>query len=205
MVYGYLRVSTEEQDNNKFKSDILKYANDKKLGSVIWIEEKISGVKDFKKRELGGLLDRVKKNDVIIIPELSRLSRSIKQIYEIIELCREKGVDIHILKQAIVVNGSGELNITTKIMLNTFSMIAELERDFISLRTKEALKERKKRGVVLGRRKGTGLKLQGQEDKIKDYLALKIPVSTIAKLLNVSRLTVRNYIKSQIQDRINKE
>lgn len=143
MVYGYLRVSTIEQNNEKFKTEILHYTNERKLGSVKWIDEKISGAKDWKNRELGRLVERLKKSDVIIVPELSRLARSISQIYEIIEAVRVKGGILHILKQNMIIDGTTELSLNTKVMLNAFSLMSELERDFIRLRTKEALMEKK--------------------------------------------------------------
>ena len=195
MVYGYLRVSTIEQNNEKFKTEILHYTNERKLGSVKWIDEKISGAKDWKNRELGRLVERLKKSDVIIVPELSRLARSISQTYQIIEAVRVKGGILHILKQNIIIDGTTELSLNTKVMLNTFSLMDELERDFIRLRTKEALMVKKNKGVKLGRREGSGLKLEGRDDEIKKYLNMGMSIALTARVMGVNRGTLISYIE----------
>ena len=201
--YGYLRVSTIDQDNEKFKNNIYRYANEKELGTVVFVEEKVSGTKDWKKRALGTLIENAKVNDVIIVPELSRLARSIPQIYEIISICREKSIWLHIIKQNIILNGKDD--ITTKIMVSTFSLVAELERDFISLRTKEALAVKKAQGVILGRPKGKGKsKLDKYADQIKEYRELGLSYNKIATNLvkmtdleNVNSQSVANWVGKQ--------
>ncbi|NQT60124.1 MAG: recombinase family protein [Bacteroidetes bacterium] len=193
-VYGYLRVSTVDQDNDKFKNDILSYANDKKLGHIQFVEEKVSGIKNWKERALGKLINQALENDIIIVPELSRLARSIPQIYEIIATCQEGNIWLHIIKQNIIINGSND--ITTKIMVSTFSLIAELERDFISLRTKEALAQKKKDGVKLGRPKGLGKsKLDAYADKIKGYRELGLSYAKIAN--NLEKKTALKKVNPQ--------
>jgi DNA invertase Pin-like site-specific DNA recombinase len=193
-VYGYLRVSTVDQDNDKFKNDILSYANDKKLGHVLFVEEKVSGIKNWKERALGKLINQAIENDIIIVPELSRLARSIPQIYEIIATCQEGNIWLHIIKQNIIINGSND--ITTKIMVSTFSLIAELERDFISLRTKEALAQKKKDGVKLGRPKGIGKsKLDAYADKIKGSRELGLSYAKIAN--NLEKKTALKKVNPQ--------
>lgn len=193
-IYGYLRVSTVDQDNDKFKNDILSYANDKKLGHVLFVEEKVSGIKNWKERALGKLINQALENDIIIVPELSRLARSIPQIYEIIATCQEGNIWLHIIKQNIIINGSND--ITTKIMVSTFSLIAELERDFISLRTKEALAQKKKDGVKLGRPKGLGKsKLDAYADKIKGYRELGLSYAKIAN--NLEKKTALKKVNPQ--------
>ena len=201
MTYGYLRVSTLEQDNEKFKSQILSYSNEKKLGNVEFVEEKISGTKDWHNRELGKLIHRAKANDVIIVPELSRLARSIPQIYEIIAVCQEKEVWLHIIKQNMIINGKNDM--TTKIMISTFSLIAELERDFISIRTQEALAKKKADGVKLGRPRGTGKsKLDKYGSQIKEWRMLGLSYAKIAKNLvemtgleKVNPQSVKNWVE----------
>ena len=127
----------------------------------------------------------------MIVPELSRLARSIPQIYEIIQFCVDNKIGLHILKQNIIVNG--KMDMQTKIMINVFSMVAELERDFISLRTKEALAARKAAGVQLGRPRGS--KLDERKAEIDNYLSLGINKSAIAKLLGVSRSSLYHYLE----------
>ena len=97
-VIGYLRVSTLDQDLEKNKSDILKLANDKKLGHVEWLEEKVSGPKDWRKRKLGGALKNLKAGDTILVSELSRLGRSTLQILEIMQICKEREISVHAVK-----------------------------------------------------------------------------------------------------------
>jgi len=197
-VIGYLRVSTIEQDNEKFKSEILHYANAHKMGTVQWVEEKISGTKDWKKRALGQLLIQSHSGDCIIVSELSRLARSIKAIYDIIEFCQSKHIDLHVLKQQLIIQQ--ELNITTKVMINTFAMVAELERDFISLRTKEALQNRKRQGYSLGRPKGSSSsKLDAFSDEILSMVSQGVTKKKIAAKYNITYQALYNWMKVQDQ------
>jgi putative DNA-invertase from lambdoid prophage Rac len=201
MTYGYLRVSTIEQDNEKFKNEILRYGNEKSLGKIEFVEEKISGTKDWKKRELGKLIEKAETNDTIIVPELSRLARSVPQIYEIISECQKKEVWLHIIKQNMIINGKNDM--TTKIMISTFSLIAELERDFVSIRTKEALAKKKADGVKLGRPKGTGKsKLDKYGEQIKEWRKLGLSFPKIANnlvkmtdLVKVNPQSVANWLE----------
>ncbi len=149
---GYLRVSTAEQDLDKNKAEILALANDKKLGNVDWVEEKVSGVKDWRKRKFGEVFSTLGKGDAVIVSELSRLGRSTLQILEIMKEAKEKEIAVHAVKGGWSLNGTME----SKIVLTMFAMISEIERDLISQRTKEGLRARKAAGVVLGRPKGPG-------------------------------------------------
>lgn len=193
-VYGYLRVSTIDQDNGKFEDAILRYANEKKLGNVEFVEEKVSGTKKIQDRELGSLLDTLENGDVIIVNELSRISRSITGIYEFINLCQEKGVEVHALKQNIVIGNDNDLS--TKIMLNTFSLISEIERDFISMRTKEALAVRKASGVKLGRPKGVygKSKLDPYKEEIWGLRSLGLSYAKIGIKYGANPQTVKNWL-----------
>lgn len=193
-VYGYLRVSTLDQDNDKFKLELLDYANRNDLGQIEFVEEKVTGKKNWKDRKLGELLNDSSSGDTILVPELSRLARSIAQIYEIIEYSRKKKLSIHILKQNMKIN-SDHIDMTTKVMLSTFSMIAELERDFISIRTKEALSAKKKQGVQLGRPKGKGKsRLDPFKDEILELLRIGVSKNKIALRYNISYVALHNWI-----------
>ena len=90
--YAYLRVSTIDQNTEKNKMDVLKFVNDKKLGNVEFVEEQISGKSNFKNRQLGALLERMEKGVILIVPELSRIARSITQIFEVIDITKQKGI-----------------------------------------------------------------------------------------------------------------
>ena len=149
---GYLRVSTSEQDIKKNKADILYFANDKNFGKVQWIEETVSGATSWKNRKVKGVIDKLKSDDRIITPELSRLGRSTLEVLEILKVAKDKGINVYSVKEGLELNGS----IQSKIMSTMLALFAELERDFISKRTKEALKARKAAGVKLGRPKGPG-------------------------------------------------
>jgi DNA invertase Pin-like site-specific DNA recombinase len=180
---GYLRVSTIDQDLEKNKHDILDFANDKDFGKVEWVEEKVSGKISWKERKIKGVIDDLNEGDRLIVPELSRLGRSMLEIMEILAVAKEKGIHIYDIK------GNWELNgtIQSKVMAMVFSIAAEIERDLISSRTKEALQARKAAGVKLGRPKGPGKsKLDPYKEEIialmktgstKTYLARKYETS----------------------------
>ena len=134
--------------------------------------------------------------NILLVPELSRLARSISQIYEIIEYSQDKGLSIHVLKQNMKILPD-HLDMTTKVMLSTFAMIAELERDFISIRTKEALSAKKKQGVQLGRPKGKGKsRLDPFKDEILELVRIGVPKNKIAARYSISYVALNNWLKS---------
>lgn len=149
---AYLRVSTNEQDLEKNKADILHFANDRKLGNVEWVEEKVSGKISWHKRKIGQIIGELSKGDNLIVSELSRLGRSMLQCMEILSIATEKGINVYAVKGDWKLDNS----IQSKIVAMAFSMAAEIERDLISSRTKEALAARKRSGKPLGRPKGSG-------------------------------------------------
>lgn len=193
--YGYLRVSTINQSNEKFKDDILRYANSNKLGNVEWVEEKVSGKVDWRKRSLGELVDGMNCGDVLIVPELSRLGRSISMIFQIVEACQAKGIEIHALKQNMVIKGASK-DITTTVLLSTMALCSELERDFIAIRTKEALAVKKAQGVKLGRPTGVGKsKLDEYAAEIQAFKATGSTLTWIAKKYNTTPITVSRWLE----------
>lgn len=195
---GYLRVSTEEQDLEKNKADILKLANDKGIGPVEWVEEKVSGIKDWRKRKLGGVITDLRSGDTIIVSELSRLGRSTLQILEIMKLAKEKDIAVHAVKGGWTLNGT----IESKIVLNMFAMIAEIERDLISERTKEALRARKAAGVILGRPKGPGKsKLDKYREEIIALLKNGATQAYIAKRYSTTPPNLHNWLKKHKIDK----
>ena len=198
--FGYLRVSTVDQDNGKFEAEILKYANSNDLGRVEFIEEKISGTKDWRSRKLGELITLCKAGDVIIVPELSRLSRSITQIYEIITECQKRGCDLHILKQNLIIRNRNDM--TTKVMLSTFSLVDELEREFISIRAKEALKAKRLGGTRLGRPKTKmgKSKLDMYKDEVIAFYKTGSSFKWIANKYGVTNVTVSSWIRRHCPD-----
>ena len=149
---GYLRVSTAEQDLEKNKAEILHLANDKGLGQVEWVEEKVSGKVSWKKREIGRIIHDLNEGDNLIVSELSRFGRSTFQCLEILKIGTDKKINIYAVK------GNWQLDdsVQSKVMATMFAVFAEIERDLISLRTKEALAAKKAQGIKLGRPKGSG-------------------------------------------------
>lgn len=188
---GYLRVSTDGQDLEKNKADILTLANEKKLFPVEWVEEKVSGTKDWRKRKLGEIMDVLKDGDTIIVSELSRLGRSTLQILEAMREAKEKGIAVHAVKGGWSLNGTME----SKIVLQVLAMVAEIERDLISERTKEGLRARKAAGVILGRPKGPGKsKLDPHRADIIEDLQRGVTKTRIAKRYGTSPENLHNWI-----------
>ncbi len=191
-IFAYLRVSTLEQNTEKNKIDILKFANINKLGNVEFIEEQISGKTNFKERKLGQLLVRMSKNDILIVPELSRLARSITQIFEIIDITKQKGIRLYAIKENF---SNSEQSITSTVTSTIFALIAQIERELISIRTKEALQARKLVGIKLGRPKGKGKsKLDEYKSDILKLVELKVPKTIIAKQYKTSIPNLYNFL-----------
>ena len=192
--YAYLRVSTIEQNTEKNKLDVLKFANSKKLGNVEFIEEQISGKANFKNRQLGALLEKMKKGDVLIVPELSRIARSITQIFEVIDITKQKGIILYSIKEDF---SNNDKSITSTVTTTIFALVAQIERDLISLRTKEALQSKKAQGVKLGRPKGKGKsKLDEYKDEILKLVELKVPKTIIARQYNTSTANLHRFLNS---------
>ena len=190
-VIGYLRVSTIDQDTEKNKADVLHFANDRKLGPVEWIEEKVSGTKDWKKRKLGEVLETLREGDIIITPELSRLGRSTLQVLEVIKTAKEKGISVHAIKGGWSLNGSME----SKVLLTVFAMVAEIERDLISARTKEGMAARKASGVKMGRPKGPGKsKLDKYRPEIEALLSNGSSKKFVSKRYDCTEATLYNWL-----------
>lgn len=189
---AYLRVSTLDQNLEKNKADILHLANNKNLGMVEFIEEKVSGKVPWKKRKIGPLLTELEKGDIILLSEFSRLGRSMLECMEIISLAVEKGIRIYTVK------GSWQLDdtIQSKVMAMVFSMAAEIERDLISKRTKEALQSMRLSGVRLGRPKGPGKsKLDAFRPEIEALLNNGSSQKFIAGRYKVTESTLSNWMK----------
>jgi len=189
---AYLRVSTTDQDLEKNKADILHLANDKGLGQVEWVEEHVSGRVSWRKRKLATLLDRLQSGDTLIVSELSRLGRSMLECMEILSIASQKGVYLYAVKGNWQLDGT----IQSKIMAMAFAMAAEIERDLISQRTKEALAARKRAGKKLGRPKGTGKsKLDKYRPEIEALLANGATQKFIAHRYNTTEANLSRWLK----------
>ena len=155
MIFGYIRVSTADQSIDSQKNLISRYLIDKRLHMDEWIELEMSSRKTLEQRKITNLFEKLSKGDMVIVSELSRLGRSIKEVLQIIEtLLEEKQCRLVLVKQHLDVDPTNRKDMTNKILLTIFSMMAELERDFISERTKEGLRARKAKGIILGKPKG---------------------------------------------------
>ena len=189
---AFLRVSTVDQDTEKNKIEILQFVNKMQLGNVEFIEEKISGTVDYKKRKLGVLLKSMNKNDVLIVPELSRIARSITQILEVIKITKDKGIILYSLKENFCNNDN---SITATVTSTIFALVAQIERELISLRTREALHARKLANIKLGRPNGKGKsKLDIYKEDIFKLLSLNVPKTIIAKQYGCSVGNLYNFL-----------
>ena len=190
----YLRVSTDEQDVENQKHGIMGYVEARGLTPVEEIRDTASGSADWRKRAIGQIIERASEGDVIIVSEVSRLARSTLQTLEIMQEAVKKGVSIHITKNQIVMDGSMQATITATVL----GLAAEIEREFISARTKEGLARRKAEGKTLGRPKGSKskyLKLDDHRKAIERYLSIGVSKRSIAKICGVSHMTLYDYIR----------
>ena len=191
-VYAYIRVSTDSQETENQRYEVLKYANEKKLGNVEIVEETISGKKSWKKRQLGNLVDELQEGDILIITELSRLGRSMLEIMELLSILLRKGVELHVVKNRQILKD----DLQSKVFAMAFSIAAEIERELISQRTREALQRRKAEGKPLGRPKGSySSKLDRYREQIEELLSKGVSISSIAKIIEAPYSTVYSYVQ----------
>ncbi len=198
MIYAYIRVSTDKQSVENQRFEILKYVDEKKIHVDKWIEETISGSKKVNERKLGKLLKKMEKEDILIVTELSRIGRSLMEVMSILHQCMEQDIKVFTTK----INERYELgnNISSQVLAFAFGLSAQIERDMISQRTKEALARKKSEGMILGRPKGSQskeTKLTGKEEEIRGLLQKKVSITTIGRILGVHRLTVDRFVKNK--------
>jgi DNA invertase Pin-like site-specific DNA recombinase len=189
---AYLRVSTIDQDIEKNKADILHLANDKSLGKVHFIEERVSGKMPWRKRKIAVILEELKKGDNLVVSEMSRLGRSMLECMEILSIASQKGINLYAVKG----NWQLDQSIQSKIIAMAFSMAAEIERDLISKRTKEALRAKKQAGMKLGRPQGPGKsKLDKYRPEIEALLSNGATQRFIARRYNTTEANLHHWIK----------
>ena len=190
---AYLRVSTTDQNNEKFQAAILKFAHIKRFGHVDFVVEVVSGKVNWRKRKIGALIDEMKKGDRLLVPELSRLGRSTLEVLEILKTAKDKDIAVYDAKGNLELNGD---SMQSKVMATMFALFAELEHDFISQRTKEALKARKAAGVKLGRPPGPGKsRLDPHREEIIALLKTGVPKTKVAGKYGVKTSTLYNWLK----------
>ena len=196
MTYGYIRVSSDKQTVENQRYEINRFSETNGISIDGWIEETISGSKNYDKRKLGALLGKVKDGDLIICAELSRLGRTLFMIMDILNICMNKNCRVWTIKDNYRLGD----DIQSKVLAFAFGLSAEIERNLISQRTKEALARKRAEGVVLGRpigSKSAKVKLTGKENFICELLSHNVPKTKIAKILKVDRMTVDAFIKRE--------
>jgi DNA invertase Pin-like site-specific DNA recombinase len=193
MIYGYIRVSTDKQTVENQRFEIEKFCKQQKLKIDEWVEETISGTVDIHERELGVLLNKLLKNDILICSELSRLGRSLFMIRDVLNQCMKREIQVWTIKD----NYRLGTDISSKVLAFAFGLSAEIERNLISQRTKEALARAVAEGKHIGRPKGSknkALKLSGKEKEIKRLLKSGLSKTKIAKLMGVHRFTLYRFL-----------
>lgn len=194
MIYGYIRISTDKQNIENQKYEIKQFASQNNLLINFWVSETISSTKDLNKRKLNLILKKLKPNDILITTELSRLGRNLLQIMSILHFCMEADCQVWTIKDNYRLGS----DIQSKVLAFAFSLSAEIERNLISARTKEALSRLRSEGKTIGRPQGSKnkiTKLLGKEKLIKTMLNNKIPKIKIAQTLHVDTSTLYRFMK----------
>lgn len=194
-VIAYIRVSTDRQEVNNQRLEILDYArrNDFKVEDFMEIE--VSSRKSQKDRRIDELINKLCPADTLIVSELSRLGRSTSEVIDLVNELIRKKVNLIAIKQGISI--SAKIDMQTKVIVTMFSLFAELERDIISERTKAALAAKKANGVRLGKPKGTiqASKLDEKQATIRELLKHRVAKSAIARMVGTSRTNLVEYIR----------
>jgi DNA invertase Pin-like site-specific DNA recombinase len=197
MVLGYIRVSKEVQDVRNQRHEILEYANSRGYRIDEFVEIEISSRKDKKARGIDALLERLQADDVLVVSELSRIGRSVVEVITIIDAVVKKQARFIAIKQNMDIRQNHDMQ--SKVLLTIFALLAELERDLVSERTRQALAAKRAQGVVLGRPKGSlgKSKLDSRIPEILDLLRDRASHAFIARRLRVSRTTLVHYIRTR--------
>jgi DNA invertase Pin-like site-specific DNA recombinase len=196
-IVAYLRASTDKQDLNHQKLELLEFSRKKSLSIDEFVEITMSSRQTRKQRRIEDLLDKLEQTDTLIVTELSRLGRSTAEVISLVNALVQKNIRVIVTKQNLDIS-THDMN--SKIILTLFSLFAELERDLISLRTKEALASKKRDGQVLGKPKGTiqKSKFDNNVDKIKELLSYGLSVRKIANVLGyTNHIGLNTYIKKR--------
>ena len=194
MNYAYIRVSTEYQSYEGQKFEIEQWCGKKSIVIDRWVEETISGTRQIQYRALGRMLRRMKRGDVLVCTELSRLGRNMMMVMSILNTCSQKGLSLYSIKDNFELSDS----LNSKIIAFAFSLAAEIERNLISQRTREALAAKKRAGVRLGRPEGPS-KERMRFDSIRTEVQLRldrgVTIGQLAKELKMHRNTLSRYLK----------
>jgi len=198
MIYGYIRVSTDKQTVENQRYEINQFCLEEEIVVNKWIKETISGTKAIEDRQLGKLLKKMKSGDILVCTELSRLGRNLLMIMGILNECMNRDIQVWTIKDNYRLGN----DINSKVLAFAFGLSAEIERNLISQRTKEALARKRAEGVILGRPKGSKskkVKLSGREKQIKELLDKNISYSAIGRILGVHRMTVTKFVRERLE------
>jgi DNA invertase Pin-like site-specific DNA recombinase len=196
-IVAYLRASTDKQDLNHQKLELLEFARKKSLSIDEFIEITISSRKNSKQRRIDELLCMLDDGDILLVTELSRLGRSTAEVITIVNSLAKRNIRVIVLKQNLDIS---QQDINSKVTLTLFSLFSELERDLISLRTKEALASKKRQGQILGKPKGTiqKSKFDKHAEKIKELLDYGLSVRKISSVLEyTNHIALNTYINKR--------
>ncbi len=196
MVVAYIRVSTEMQSYEGQRYEIERWAQAHGICVDRWEQEKVSGTMKVEKRTLGRILKKMKKGDMLLVSELSRLGRNMLIVMSVLNVCSQKGVEIHSIKDNFELSDS----LNSRIIAFAFSLAAEIERNLISQRTREALAARKMAGVKLGRPAGKSRKQAEFDEKyaeIMNRLEAGATLSSVSKWLKIHPNTLSRYLKNK--------
>ncbi len=194
MIYAYVRVSTEHQSVENQRFEIDNFCSMHKLSIGRWVMETVSGAREVKYRKLGHLLNRMRKDDILICAEISRLGRNLLMIMGILNDCMSRDIRVWTIKDNFKLGN----DISSKVLAFAFALSAEIERNLISQRTKEALQRKKSEGIKLGRPSGRAnnkKKLSGKEHLIISLLQQEKSYSDIGKQFKVHPRTVMAFVK----------
>ena len=192
--YAYIRVSTEMQCYASQKYEIRRFCRSHRIVIDEWVSESISGTIEIERRVLGKTIENMEKGDLLICTELSRLGRNMLMVMGVLDHCSKKGVSIQTIKDNFMLSDS----INSKIIAFAFALAAEIERNLISQRTKEALAVKKAEGVKLGRPPGRSkerLTFYKEYRNIRRMLEEGIPLCKIARKYGFHRNTLRRYLQ----------
>lgn len=193
---AYLRASTDRQDLNNQKLEILEFARQQQLRVDEFIAITISSRKTSKQRRIDELLAKLADSDTLIVTELSRLGRSTAEVIDLVNELVQRQIRVLVIKQNLDLRQNSDM--AAKVMITLFSLFAELERDLVSLRTKEALAAKKAQGVRLGKPKGTiqASKFDADRERIETLLGLGLSVRKLARVLGYrNHIGLNNYIR----------
>ena len=194
MNYAYIRVSTQIQSYDGQHYEIEKWCGERNIGIDRWVQEKVSGNRDWNERTLGTLIRRMKQGDLLVCAELSRLGRNMMMVMSILNVCSRKGIHVYSIKDHFELSD----DLQSKIVAFAFSLAAEIERNLISQRTREALAAKKAAGVRLGRPEGASSKRRRFEERLPEIVRMRelgISMESIARAIDIHKNTLYRYMK----------